>query len=301
MKYFFKNILIIFITILFLIMLFLNPEISKQSVLSSINLWIYNIIPSLFPMIIINDILVNYNFPKIICTIFYKLFNKIFKLSYNGTYIFLMSMFIGTPTNAILIKNMLNNKMIDINEANKLIYVCYFSNPLFLFNMLSLLFKSNIIFIIIIIHYISNIITLFLIRNTYIPIYNNKTNNIHITFDKLIINSIIKAINTMITILGIISFYMLITSYLNNNILFSGLLEITTGLNLLIHSSSKYKMLLTLIIINFGGLSIFTQIKSILEDTNINLKNYFKGRLLQIIISIILIKLLIIITSSSII
>ena len=89
----------------------------------------------------------------------------------------------------------------------------------------------------------------------------------------------------MITILGIISFYMLIASYLKNNILLCGILEITTGLNLIIHSFTNYKLLLSIIIINFGGLSIYSQIKSILEDTNINFINYFKGRLLQILIS----------------
>ena len=289
MKYFFKNIIVISLTILFLLLLFTNKEIAKNSISSSIYIWIYNIIPSLFPMIIINDILINYDFPKIVCSIFYKLFNKIFKLSYSGTYIFIMSMFIGTPTNAMLIKNMLDANSIDIDEANKLIYVCYFSNPLFLFNMLSLIFKTNIVLLIIISHYISNIIILFLIRNKYIPKNYHYFHNKHIKFNKLITNSINKAINTMISILGIISFYMLITSYIKNNILFSGLLEITTGLNLISHSFSKYKLIMTIIIVNFGGLSIFTQIKSILEDTNIYFINYFKGRILQIIISVLLI------------
>ena len=95
-------------------------------------------------MIIINDILINYNFSKIICFIFYKPFNKIFNLSYNGTYLFIMSMFTGTPSNAIILNEMYKKNMISNDESNKLIYVLYFSNPLFLYNMLSVIFNSSI-------------------------------------------------------------------------------------------------------------------------------------------------------------
>ena len=292
MKHFFKNIFIIQISILFLFLLFKDHTISKESIYSSFYLWLYNIVPSLFPMIIINDILINYNFPTFICGIFYKLFNKIFKLSYNGVYIFIMSMFIGTPTNAILTKKMLDDDMIDINEVNKLIHVCYFSNPLFLYNMLSLGFNKKTTIIVITTHYISNFIILFLIRNTYIPDKTILISSSNINFSKLIVNSINKAIDVMIRILGILCFYMLVTNYLKLNSLFSGLLEITTGLKSIINGYSNYKIIITVIIVNFGGLSIFTQIKSILEDTHINFINYFKGRLFQIIISVITIILL---------
>ena len=288
MKQFFKNICIIMLSLLFIILLFKNPSISKNSINYSFNIWLNNIVPSLFPIIIINDILINYNFIKIVSPLFYKLFNKIFNLSYGGTYFFIMSLFIGTPANAMLLDNLLKNKYIDINEANKLIYVCYFSNPLFLYNILSLIFDKYIVIKIIIVHYIANFITLFIIRNKY----NYKSNNMIINEKKSFFDTITesskKAINSMITILGIISFYMLIVNYFKFNCLLTGLFEITNGLFSLIKYSSSNKVLLALIIINFGGLSIFSQIKSILEDTNIVIYNYIKGRLLQIIFSLLL-------------
>jgi hypothetical protein len=239
-------------------------------------------------MIIINDILINYNFPLFISSIFYKLLNKIFKLSFNGTYLFLASLFVGTPANAILIKDFLDKKMLKIEEANKIIYVCYFSNPLFLYNMLSLTFNKYITYKIIITHYIANFIILFLIRNIYIPKNNNRMKLESINLSKLIYKSCQKAINSMLTVLGVISFYMLISNYLQNHIFINGILEISTGLNSLIVTETNYKEILAIIFINFGGLSIFTQIKSILEDTNLNFKNYFKGRLMQVVIGILL-------------
>jgi hypothetical protein len=288
MKHILKNICMIVLTVFFLILLFKNPEISKESINTSFTIWLHNLVPSLFPMIIINDILINYNFPLFISSIFYKLLNKIFKLSFNGTYLFLASLFVGTPANAILIKDFLDKKMLKIEEANKIIYVCYFSNPLFLYNMLSLTFNKYITYKIIITHYIANFIILFLIRNIYIPKNNNRMKLESINLSKLIYKSCQKAINSMLTVLGVISFYMLISNYLQNHIFINGILEISTGLNSLIVTETNYKEILAIIFINFGGLSIFTQIKSILEDTNLNFKNYFKGRLMQVVIGILL-------------
>ena len=289
MKYILKKSIILVLTFVFLILLFKNPSISKESIAKSFSLWANNLVPSLFPMIIINEILINYNFPSIICSIFYKTLNKIFKLSYNGTYLFIMSIFIGTPANAILLKNMLDKKMVQIEEVNKLLYVCYFSNPLFLYNMLSLIFSSKkIVLFLLFSHYLANFITLFLIRNKYQSNTDNRIKIESISLSKLLPSAIKKAFNSLIVVLGVISFYLLISDYFLNTVIFKGLLEITTGLNSLIINQSSSKKILAIIIINFGGLSIFTQIKSILEDTNLNFINYFKGRILQIIISLLL-------------
>ena len=289
MKYILKKSIILVLTFVFLILLFKDPSISKESIAKSFSLWTNNLVPSLFPMIIINEILINYNFPSVICSIFYKPFNKIFKLSYNGTYLFIMSIFIGTPANAILLKNMLDKKMVQIEEINKLLYVCYFSNPLFLYNMLSLIFSNKrVVLFLLFSHYLANFITLFLIRNKYQSNTDNRIKIESISLSKLLPSAIKKAFNSLIVVLGVISFYLLISDYFLNSTIFKGLLEITTGLNSLIINQSSSKKILAIIIINFGGLSIFTQIKSILEDTNLNFINYFKGRILQIIISLLL-------------
>lgn len=288
MKHYLKNSCMILLMVLFLFLLFKNPEISKASIANSMHLWINNLIPSLFPMIIINDILINYNFPLFLCSFFYKGLHKIFKFSFNGCYIFLMSLFIGTPANALLLKEMMDKKMIVEKEANKLLFVCYFSNPLFLYNMLSLNFSKEIVLKIIFIHYISNFIIAFLIRNTYVPKENNKMKIETKSLATIIPASCKKAINSMITILGVISFYMLLSSHITDNVVIKGILEMTTGLNQLVLKNYSYEIIIATIIINFSGLSIFTQIKSILEDTSLQFFNYFKGRILQVLIALLL-------------
>ena len=193
-----------------------------------------------------------------------------------------MSLFIGTPTNSILLKEYLNMNKIDITEANKLIYVLYFSNPLFLYNMLSLMFDISTTIKMIIFHYLSNFLILFVIRNKSAS-HNNKHDKVNsIPFNILITNSCKKAIETLITILGIVAFYNLIISYFPT--IYNGLFEITSGLNYLAINQINNKEIICIIFVNFGGFSIYNQIKSILQDTSIDFHNYFKGRFLQIII-----------------
>ena len=141
-----------------------------------------------------------------------------------------------------------------------------------------------------------------LIRNKA-PSINNYTLNInHESLGNTIIKSINKSINTLLIILGTIVFYMLLSFIITNIIpcnnliktLISGFLEITNGLNTLknLNILTKLKEVIALFIISFGGLSIYTQIKAISEDTNINSKAFLKGRIMQVIISCFLIMII---------
>ena len=64
------NIFIIIISIFVLIMLLIKKNLIYSSIMYSLNIWVNNLIPALFPFFIISDILINYNvidyIPKII-------------------------------------------------------------------------------------------------------------------------------------------------------------------------------------------------------------------------------------------
>jgi len=248
-----------FIAIFFI---FKNNNVIASVIINAVNLFLNKVFVSLFPMFIINDILVSAGLPFF----FYKLFNPFFKTL----------------------------------EASHYLYFTYFSNPLFLTLILSNMFSLSTVIKIILIHYSSNIIIGFLIRKNAPKIREiNLNNNNTFNIGNVLIKSIGKSINTLLMILGTIVFYMLL-SYLiieiiplsgTLKVLISGFLEITNGLNYLTNTilSSKLKEILAVAIISFGGISIHTQIKSILEDTSISYSSFFKGRVMQTIISIILI------------
>lgn len=281
-----------------LIFIFKNNKEVANLIIEAVNLFLKKVFVSLFPMFILNDILINLNIPYYFYLLFNKLFLKVFKTSGLGAYVFIMSLISGTPSNAYILKELVELEKISLEEANHFLTFTYFSNPLFLSVMLSTIFNTNVVLKIILCHYIANIIIGILIRNKAPKIANNKNilkTNLKITLTK----SINKSITTLLMILGTISFYMLltfiITSLLPNNCLIktiiSGFLEITNGLNTMtsLNILNKIKEIIASAIISFGGLSIHTQIKAILEDTNMNYSYFLKGRIMQSIISVILI------------
>ena len=293
------NFIYIMISFTILLIIFKNNSNIKEITFDSISLFINKVFSSLFPMFIMQDVLIDLNVPYYFYIIFNKPFNKLFKISGTLSYIFIMSLISGTPTNSYIIKKLYDDGYISSEEASHSLYFCYFSNPLFLLMMLNSIFNLKVAIKIIIIHYFSNIIIAFLVRKKAPSIKINKLTIHKSNITMTIINSIKNSINTLFIILGTIPFFMLL-SYIILKILPSnpiidsiikGFLEVTNGLNSLnsLNINCKVKEILAISMISFGGLSIHTQIKTILEDSKISIINFYKGRIYQVIISIILV------------
>ena len=285
-----------FVSIIFI---FTNNKDVAEVIINATNLFLRKVFVSLFPMFIINDILINLNIPYYFYLVFNKLFLKVFKTSGLGAYVFIMSLISGTPSNAYILKELVEERSLSYEEASHFLMFTYFSNPLFLTIMLGSIFDSKTTLKIILIHYISNILIGILKRGKAPKITHQNFQLETRKRNGILIKSINKSISTLLMILGTVTFYMLLTYIITypfqNNILlktcFSGFLETTNGLNNLINVNiySKIKEIIAIAIISFGGLSIHTQIKAILEDTQIKYKYFLKGRLLHTMISILLI------------
>lgn len=283
-----KYLNVLFIISIFIIIfcLFNNDLKISISVTDTSIIFIKKVFPFLFIMMILNNILLEINFPYYI--------NKLFKNSY--IYIFILSIISGSPINAIIIKEYLEKEFINESEASLLLTCTCFNNPLFLYNYFNLLFNdiyiiSKLFFII----YLSNLFLfiplLVQLKKNNIKIYYKKFNTINI-----LIISIKKTINNLINIFAIIVLFKLLCDIFitNNSVIASiirGLIEITQGLNSLLYLdvSIKIKELLSIVILQFGSLSIHIQISNILNDYNINYKYFYLSRILLISISIIMI------------
>lgn len=290
-----KNKLTKLTIIFFFILIFIKKDIMYYTIYNTVILWFKNIVPNLLPMFIITSLIIESNLIINICNIFGKLFNKIFKCSNYGIFIYFLSLFTGSPSNAKYINDLVNNNLISNTLSDKLLLFTSNYNILLIYSLLSLYLNKSISIKIIIIIIISNIIIGLIFRNiNYIDL---KTNYIK---RKINISKIIKdTIDTLLMILGTLIFFNIIINLLPiknmllKNIL-NGFLEITTGLKGLeyLNISTNIKILLSTVYLSFGGLSIHTQIKSILPDTNYTL--FLKSRLYAIITSIILLTLFII-------
>jgi len=300
------------ITIIFLLLISIiltNNSNIIQSIIDATELWSTRILPSLFPMFVISDILSYYGLATFLSKLLTPLTKKIFNVSGISSYIFIMSLLSGCPSNAYITKELLQNGRISNSDATKVLCFSFFSNPLFLLAILSNIFPNNntLVIKIILIHYLSNILVGILLKNhkqiepTYEQIIVRQVQKSQ-DFGTILTNSIKKSMNTLITILGTVIFYIIISTAiielfnfenLSSNIL-KGILEITQGLNSLINSNQNetIKSILAISFISFGGLSIHTQIKSILNDTEIKYSRFLKARILHAIIATIILIIL---------
>ena len=281
-----------------LIELFSHSTIVKQSIYDSSKLWFYNLVPSILPMYLLIDISLNYQILNIISKFLNPLM-KLFKVKFESSFIFLLSILSGFPSNSKYIKNAIENNYIEKNDINKLLVFTHFSNPLFIIESIGITFLNNtrIGILILISHYLGNIILGFINRNSYcntnsINKYNNNKKNSFIT---ILSNSITNTFFILILLYGIITFFMIITSLIQINLnlnpilnsIICGLLEITNGIKYTSNLNIPiiYKGSLITFFLSFGGFCIHMQVFSILKDYNINYLNYLKIRIIHAICS----------------
>ena len=298
----------IIITLLITIInIFLNSNTLNQTITFSSNLFLKNIMPSLFPMFIISSILVEIDIPKVLGNIFKKPMNILFKTKGEGAFIFFMSMITGFPSSAKYINDLLNKKQINTKDAQKILMFSFFSNPLFIVNTVGIMFlKSQKIGIMLLIsHILGNIIIgiIFKNYNQTKSIQNTKINNLkylntkinNTNLFKVLITSIKTSIETLINIFGIITFFLIIINILfkTKNIItipLIGILEMTSGLKYLSISNIDYniKVLLSMFLISFGGFSVHFQIMSILHKKKVKYLPFLISRIIHGIISVLI-------------
>ena len=163
----------------------------------------------------------------------------------------------------------------------------------------SAIFFRNELFgiIILIAHYLSNVILALVVRkwntisNINYTLIENKSQNFPVIF----IKSIKNAIDTLLTILGTLTCFLVLSAIiiysLDMNVyssaIFKGILEITMGLKdlSLLVIPDIYKVVIATMIISFGGLSVHMQVLSFLIDTEISYMPFLVSRIFHAIIS----------------
>lgn len=298
------------IIILITISVLRNSELIMKNVNFSINLWVNNIFPSLFPFFILSEFLINFGFVEFISELLKGVMQKLFKVKGEASFVFIMSMISGFPSNSKYIKQLYLENKITTDEATKILTFTHFSNPLFILGTLSISFLNNksLGIIILLSHYISNIIIGLIFRN-YKP-YNIKEkvslkkaiNNMHNkriknnkSFGQILTESIINGLKTLFIILGIVTIFLCITALISNFLhlnpikdgLLKGLFEMTQGLKYIsiLNISLKWKTILSVMIISFGGISVHMQIISILSDTDIKYYPFLIARIIHMFLS----------------
>lgn len=308
--------------LLFLSLLTIYPRESLEAAREGINLWIFVVMPSLFPFFIISDLLIALKIPENLSRLFAPIARVLFNTSGYGAYVFIMSIFSGYPAGAKITRELIDSQKITAKEGQKILSFSSTSGPLFIIGAVGagMLQNINAGYIIFICHVFGAIINGILVnffRRKQIS-KNNDLNGLYRTSKEsstgnVLSNAIGNSLYTSGFIGGYIILFSVIIALLDKIAFFSILgdimdmifpasisqltsyvlktsLEISNGCKILsgLPLSLEYKLILSSFIIAFSGFSIIGQVSSIIAKTSINLKTYFIHKLSHGMVSSIL-------------
>lgn len=317
MKKYLNSFFILLVTIFLTIEVIINSDAVIDSARFSFTVWKDNIFPTLFPFFVASNLLIKYGFVELVGEFLKPFMNKIFKTSGESSFVLILSMLSGFPSSAKYTKELYDNGLISDKEASKLLTFTHFPNPLFVIGTVSLSFLNDnkIGYLILLSIYLSNIIIGLIFRNYHISSYDNSKISIkrafknmkerykkNKNFGTILTSTLIDSINLLMLILGTISLFLIVNKIITNifglndfnRAVLSGVLEMTGGLKYfsLLNVPLKFKAIFSVMVLAFGGLSVHTQVYSIIADTKIKYIPYLCARIMHIVLSGIIMYLL---------
>lgn len=286
-----KNIFLLYFLLIIELLVLINSKLVIKNVISSCNMFISKIFPSLFPTMVIGLLLVKSNIEIIIPKSIKKLFKKFFNFNDAMINLYIISMLTGTPSNAIYINEYLNNNFIDEKQVEILLCSTHFINPLFVIGGVGIgvfnSFKIGVLLLILL--WCNNLLKLFLLRNKN-EIFEEKSLEIRsVNPIKTLSYSIKNSVNALLMILGIVIMFNILVTLICNifNIselivtLINGTLEMTGGIIKLsyLKVNTTLKFLISYLFLNFGGLCIQLQALSMIDNKKIKYYKYFIYRM----------------------
>jgi sporulation integral membrane protein YlbJ len=317
-KSFKVNVVITVLCSMLIIYIVVSPIIFINSTISGAKLFFYNVFPSLFPFLIISNILIRYDGIKIYEKLFGSILCKPIKVPSQCSIILIISILCGYPLGAKYSTDLYEKGYIDLKTYKRLINIASNASPLFIVGTIgtSMLNNRTAGYILLFSNYASCIFMGFIT----IPLFKNKNNdnftlkNIeqkhsHNNFGSILKDSLNAAVNTCLSIGSYIIIFSVLSSVISKNILFNqlinnipfmkpeinkfikgfviGLLEMTNGCNIISNSTINiyYKIIAISFLLSFSGLSIISQVYSFTYKFNTSIQTYVVLKTIQGFIS----------------
>lgn len=320
-----KQLILPFLLVIFTgcLITFSNSNLSAAK--NGLVLWANSIVPSLFPFFVATELLSHTNFTYYLGKILNRFMKPIFNVRGEGSFAFIMGIISGYPIGARIAANFRENNICSKEECERLLSFTNNSGPLFILGSvgISMFGNSTIGFLLLITHLLASLTVGIIFRfwkynAKYVSISNcsyiNSKDNISFSnLGGIIGTSISNSINIILLIGGFVVLFSVIISVLQTsqlldilsnfikpifnllniptefgNGIISGILELTNGLNIICNIPSK-KLSINIITASFllglGGFSILLQVWSTIAKTDLSIKPYIIGKLLQACIS----------------
>ncbi len=308
-----SRIITIFLLLSICVIFITNPSFYASSCLNAISVWVLNVLPVMFPFFIFTRLIVNLISLK--PNRMDKFFSKAYHTPSPSFFIYFLSILSGYPMGAKLICTLFDTDAIDRTDANRMLSFCSVSGPMFIVGTVGVAFLKNYFagIIILISNIIGSLLNGLLYRgksnnNIYTPKFVERKNTNILSdsvYDSLIsilmVGAYIVLSFLLIDILKNIKIFEFVTNTicwvfnLNNShdIVQStiiGCFEMTRGILELSHTNCSIQIMtiISSALISFGGISVMMQSISFLNKLNLPIKNMFKQKFTQSILTLII-------------
>jgi sporulation integral membrane protein YlbJ len=312
------NLSVTIICSLIILQIILAPDICIRYTISGAKLFFNAVFPSLFPFLVVINIIISYDGINIYSKLLGNIICKPLKLPKECSFALLVSALCGYPLGARYTCDLYEKNIIDLDTCERLLNIATNSSPLFVIGSVgaSMMLDAKIGYILLLSNILSCMFMGFLlpVKNCYpgnrsgmrtILKINIPSTNIGI----ILKNSIEDATKNSLNIGGFIIVFSVIVGIIKDNVLFNivinklalilgysgnfieglllGMLEVTNGCYLISSSSSSLFVKLPILsfLIAFSGLSIVSQVYSYTYKYEVSIKKYISRKFIQGIIS----------------
>lgn len=315
-----SNIIFSLLLTLTVIYFIINPKLSMEASLDGAKLFFNSVLPTMFPFMVICNMIINLDGIKLYSKILGPLLCKPLGLSYPCSFALVASFLCGYPLGAKYSTDLYKKGLISHDEFLRLLNIASNIGPLFLLGAVgtSMLGNSTLGYLLLIPSYLSVFVIGIITKNKKrenslsLSNHNIEENKSSYNLGEVIKKSIEDAAINILVLCGYVIIFSVIIrmvktlfftpetlSTLSNllNIpgdIFSGLflggIEVTNGCNIIASSNLSLLGKLSLIsfLSSFGGLSIIAQTSSFFYKEKVSMIKYFSYKVLQGIISLVL-------------
>lgn len=299
-KNIFKNLILIFFTLLVFACLFIKSNECIQGIKEGLTLCASAVIPSLFPFMIASQFIIKSGLADFLSIAFGKVTNSIFKLSGICSTVIIMSLIGGFPVGAKMTCDLLESGKISKNEAQRLNLFCINAGPAFVIGTVGEIFynNKNVGILLFSSTVFASIITGIFSTILYEKPQNKRTIKVQEDVTNPITAFSYSMADSSKAMLSVCSWVIIFNAIIKCLIsigdfeyltIVCSLLEVTTGIKM---SCASMPLPVISAILSFGGISVHCQIFSYIQKSGLKLKLFYTARVICACISGIICNLL---------
>lgn len=288
---------------LFFIML-AKPHETFLGASEGLLLWFQIVLPTLFPFIIITNLLVRTNTMYYFSRVLAPILGPLFHTSPYGSFAVLTGFLCGYPMGAKTTADLVNSNKITKKEGAYLLSFCNNTSPMFIMNYVILknLKREDLLFPSMLILFLSPVLCSFLFRRHYMnhsPHKNSSTTystapRMHFDFQVLDI-TIMNGFETITKVGGYIILFSVLVTLAEElpfhsdiwTLLILPSLEVTTGIPMITagHLAFPMTFILVLALTSFGGMCSIAQTQCMIQETGLKIVPYITEKLITAIVT----------------